>query len=352
MTFWEHQPVQKVRIPLEIGTIIQLTDLDLKPQNIEGFNCTILDLNDEVQLTELHLLLLHHYVSHSQSGIKLNYSKEFIKWSLMIPGYNKEFHIALRDLKTNSMIGFIGGVPIHCEICTLKLKIMSVNFLCLHKNVRNIGLAPKLINHLVWKMSRCNIHQAIYTGGKEIHMPLLESRYHYRTLNSLEYKSGASKLRSLELKDCDQVLLLLTNFMGKYKLKHVFSIHDIIHLCKAQNHPNPFLFSYVQEDENQEIKSFISFYSLPLSVTYFKPVYLYYYAYTDNEVSNLSDMIHDAMHLAKSLGFDSFNVLDVMDTHLVLQSLKFQKSDQVLKYFCYNFQSHILNPNQCGLLIP
>ena len=55
--------------------------------------------------------------------------------------------------------------------------------------------------------------------------------------------------------------------------------------------------------------------------------------------------------VAKKLGFDMFNALELMDNREFLAKLKFISSDVYLHYYVYNWKCPRMEPSQIGLVL-
>lgn len=56
--------------------------------------------------------------------------------------------------------------------------------------------------------------------------------------------------------------------------------------------------------------------------------------------ARLNNLAHDALILAKSLKFDVFNALSLMDNGLFLEQQKFGGGDGQLHYYVFNYRVH------------
>lgn len=77
----------------------------------DGFEWCSLDLTNEEELNHVHDLLHEHYVEDRDSTFRFNYTKEFIKWALLKPNYNKDWHVGIRSINTGKVLGMITGTP-------------------------------------------------------------------------------------------------------------------------------------------------------------------------------------------------------------------------------------------------
>jgi len=98
--------------------------------------------------------------------------------------------------------------------------------------------------------------------------------------------------------------------------------------------------SYVVED-SKTITDFFSFYSLPSSILKHETHKLLKVAYSYYNVSTtdrLRSGMEDILVIARDLGYDVFNALDVMDNSEFLEPLKFGVGDGHLHYYHYNWR--------------
>ena len=87
---------------------------------------------------------------------------------------------------------------------------------------------------------------------------------------------------------------------------------------------------------------FFSFYSLPSSILKHETHKLLRVAYSYYNVSTtdrLKQGIEDMLVVARDLGYDVFNALDVMDNSSFLEQLKFGVGDGHLHYYHYNWRT-------------
>lgn len=59
----------------------------------------------------------------------------------------------------------------------------EVNYLCVHKKLREKRLAPLLIKEVTRRVNLCDIWQAIYTSGTTLPTPFGTAPYWHRNLN-------------------------------------------------------------------------------------------------------------------------------------------------------------------------
>ena len=103
---------------------------------------------------------------------RFDYSKEFLRWALLPPGYKPDWLIGVRAGPKRKLFGCITGIPVTMYLNGVKVICAEINFLCVHKKLRAKRLAPILIKEITRRVNRCNIWQAVYTAGATIPTPI------------------------------------------------------------------------------------------------------------------------------------------------------------------------------------
>ncbi|CAD6504584.1 BgTH12-00092 [Blumeria graminis f. sp. triticale] len=387
--FWGTQPVPKLGARekvVEEGPF-QIADpatVPSKPSSlIDGFEWVTMNLLDEAELEEVFTLLSGHYVEDDEALFRFNYSKSFLKWALMAPGWTSEWHVGVRATTSRKLVAFISAIPMLLRVRQKTLHASEVNFLCVHKKLRTKRLTPVLIKEIT---RRCNLRgtwQAIYTAGVVLPKPISTCRYFHRSLDwqklyevgfsplppkskpsyqvrkyMLPDSTSTKNLRPMAINDIDGVFSLLNRYLKKYELAPVFSRVEIEHwlVNKIESANDQVIWSYVVQDPTTNaITDFFSFYCLESSVINHyrhknvRAAYMFYYA-TEHGLSeqfsrpefatHLNLLINDALILAKSHHFDVFNALTLMDNNLFLEQQKFGPGDGQLHYYLYNFNAN------------
>jgi hypothetical protein len=76
-----HKPIIPAKPPAEIRK---------DPYNMpKGFEWIQVDVTDPLQCTEIYDLLYQNYVEDDGCTFRFDYSKDFLRWALTPPGYNK-----------------------------------------------------------------------------------------------------------------------------------------------------------------------------------------------------------------------------------------------------------------------
>jgi glycylpeptide N-tetradecanoyltransferase len=88
-----------------------------------GFEWATLDITDDKQAEELFELLKENYVEDSEHTFRFEYTVEFLRWSLMVAGYIKDWHVGVRVTKTGKLYGFISGTPVKLGVKDKNVKM-------------------------------------------------------------------------------------------------------------------------------------------------------------------------------------------------------------------------------------
>ena len=330
-TFWDKQPVPQEGCGYEGGKEIEKDQIVVEiPHKLpNGFMWC------EPSSEEAHKLINEYYVR--DETFKLSYSMDTFKWAAEAPGYK---NIGIRESDTNTLVGYISSVPATVRIENKELKMVQINFLCVDPKHRSKGFAPILISEIK-RLANCNdIWQAIYTAVTKIPTPLTESICWHRLLHvknlikSGFYKTnrprekyfelhGNSQFRKMKTKDIPKVTKILQNYFKQFKIAPVINKDWVKRWILPIN-------SYV----NDETDDFISFYDISynrLDETHeIKQAYSFYI---------VGDVYNDAFIIARNLGYDVFNTLNVGHTRDNLEKLKFIEGNGHLYYYLFNWMT-------------
>ena len=332
-----------------------------------GYEWSDVDVKDPTQLQELYDLLTGHYVEDDGGNFRFNYSKEFLEWALSPPDYKTNWLVGVRGGKANKLFGFISGIPV--KICTngVEREMAEINFLCVHKQLRQVRLAPVLIREITRRVNTCNIWQAIYTSGTTLPTPFGSAVYWHRNLNPQKtvdigfcYKPASQTMtqftklhrlpaapqlkgmRQMVPKDIPAVCKLLNDHLyATYKVHITFTEEETAHWLLTR--PNV-IYSYVVESPEGTITDLLSYYELNshvLNHPVHKQVNIAYASYTvakDNDPTRYTQLFKDALILARKDGFDVFNVTEVCQNKTMLDELMFKVGDGKLHHYLYNWK--------------
>jgi glycylpeptide N-tetradecanoyltransferase len=97
-----------------------------------------------------------------------------------------------------------------------------------------------------------------------------------------------------------------------------------------------------------------SFYHLPSTIigneTY-NTLFAVYSYYNVATTVSIEELMADALILARDLGADVFNALNLMENRSFLSTLKFGEGDGFLQYYLYNWQCPEMPPHDIGLVL-
>lgn len=253
------------------------TDTSGKIKLPDNYEWITLDLENDEILNECYNLLKDNYV---EGGIlRFNYSKEFLKWTLMPPEYIKEWHVGIiHDKKIKAMIT---GIPITILVSSKSMNVAEINFLCIDKQLRNKKLTPILIKEITRRVMCCGVVSAIYTSGINLQSHFAKTTYYHRPLNikklvkinyiNLVKKQNIERLtkllkvdnniltpgwRSFRLNDSEQVTNLLNEYLSKFDISIIFNKEMVEHMFEPRD---DVISSYVIEKGNK-ITDFASFF--------------------------------------------------------------------------------------------
>lgn len=166
-------------------------------------------------------------------------------------------------------------------------------------------------------------------------------------------------LRLMQEKDVPAVFKLLNNYLQEFKLAPQFtSEEEVAHWLLPRKE---LLHSFVVEKKcSSSLEAFVSFYSLPSSALLSKTkdvrintAYLFYVAFEDpHEADRLMIPLMKAiLAIAKSLGFDVFNCLNISQNSIFFDSLKFGPGDGHLYYYLYNWKTTSMPAKDVALVM-
>lgn len=382
--FWDTQPVPKIDAAVE-STANEAIEADKPISEIKqdpyplpaAFEWTDTDIDNDEILKQVYTLLNENYVEDDDNMFRFDYSQEFLRWALKPPGFRREWHLGVRVKANKKLVGYITAVPAHLRVEGKIIPLVEINFLCVHKNLRDKRLAPVLIKEITRRVNVTGIFQAVYTAGIVIPKPVARCRYYHRSLNPKKLIAvGFSQLgprmtlsrviklyqlpettqtpgvRPLEPRDVEVASTLLENYLKKYRLAATFNKEEFAHWFLTRD---GVVNSFVVEDPTTKaITDFISFYTLPSSVLNNKQYSTLKAAYSFYNVATktpLKQLMLDALILAKKLDFDVFNCLDIFENEVFLKDLKFGIGDGNLQYYMYNWVTPEKKPNEIGLVL-
>eukprot|EP01090_Pellita_catalonica_P019545 TRINITY_DN6696_c0_g1_i1.p1 TRINITY_DN6696_c0_g1~~TRINITY_DN6696_c0_g1_i1.p1 ORF type:complete len:401 (-),score=57.73 TRINITY_DN6696_c0_g1_i1:422-1624(-) len=382
--FWKSEPVPAFSEDISedaIGPIDKLKkvdDIQPEPYTIHPkFEWDETNVDDPKVLQEIYDLLTQNYVEDDDSMFRFDYSKEFLLWALKPPHYRKDWHVGIRVKTSKKLVGFITAIPALIKVRGQNVKMVEINFLCVHKKLRDKKFAPLLIKEITRRVNRTDVWQAVYTAGVVLPKPFGKCRYWHRSLNPRKLLavgfshlsrtmtvSRAQRLfrvpdqtktpgiRVMLQKDVPQVTKLLRKRLDTCYLTPVFDEDEAAHWLLTRK---DVINSYVVEDpKTKKITDLTSFYTLPSTILRHKKynkLNAAYFFYNVAGATSMRDLITDTLVLAKKAGYDVFNCLDLAAKEELLSELKFGRGDGNLQYYLYNYRCPALAPEQIGLVL-
>jgi len=278
--------------------------------------------------------------------------------------------------KNGKLYASITGVPVHTCLEEDKVKMAEINFLCVHKSIREKRLAPVLIKEVTRRINLRDKWQAIYTAGKTLPTPFTQARYWHRSLNPKKlvdvkfsglginqtkgrleklYKLPEAPtlegLRPMHKKDVFHVAKIINQGLEKFAVKFKFTEEEVKHYFL----PIPkVIYSYVIQHKDKEVTDFLSFYSLPSHIMKHEKYNTLNACYSYYNFANtvpLEELIRNALILAKKEDFDVYNCLDLMDNESVFKELHFMVGDGYLNYYLYNWNLRKGQIKPCELAV-
>lgn len=434
--FWDTQPVPKMSDKVaktDFGPV-KLQKTEDTPTEEVPLATTLEwwcpDVNDEEHLNQIYELLSANYVEDHDSQFRFNYSKPFLKWAINPPGTNPQWTLAVRKKDTKKMLAFISGTPVYVRMnknlvvkddgeekkdeekeptaeekekaqaqleadnathaiavkATEKpMPMCEINFLCIHKVLREKRLAPLLIKEVTRRVNLTGVFQALYTSGTVLPTPFASVQYFHRSLNikklieagfsympknyqrfndpmaqlqrsyKLNDEPASKRLRPIQKADLPQAYELVTKYQeANFDVSmHWNTLEDFEHAFYQPN--DNFLYTYVVDKEDGTVTDLASFYALPSHILNhiqhdsLNAAYCYYYATTTRTPQ---EMVGDMLIVARDLGFDVFNCLKLMkNDEKFLKELKFGPGDGNLQYYWYNWKQSLLDGSRLSIVM-
>ncbi|KAL4101831.1 hypothetical protein PRIC1_005579 [Phytophthora ramorum] len=388
--FWGTQPVPKLHDDQDTGDtttkcphrpidVLKTSDqVRQEPYHMPpGFAWSDVDVMDPSEAQEVFELLSSNYVEDDASTFRFAYSVDFLQWALTPPHFHKSWHIGVRSTHNHKLMAFISGIPVHMRVYNNVLATAEINFLCVHKRLRDRRLAPVLIKEVTRRVNLNNVWQAVYTAGVVLPMPVAQCRYFHRSLNpkklievgfsplpsrttlaqtiktlKLPTHTSTRGFRAMERSDVPQVTRLLKEYLTKFHLAVEYDEDEIAHWMVPRV---GVVSAYVVENpDTLEITDVCSFYHLPSTIIgndrhkKLNAVYSFYNVATS---VTLTQLMQDALIMAKNEHADVFNALDVMENVEMLQPLKFGPGSGELQYYLYNWRCPRMNSDSVGVVL-
>lgn len=384
--FWSTQPVvqhnqSKELSNLGAGEAIEtktVADVQKEPYPlIGGFEWCDVDVTDDGELEEVYKLLNQNYIEDGEAMFRFDYTREFLKWALLPPGWQKSWHLGVRVKANRKLVAIITAIPARIQLHSHGRDVVEINFLCVHKKLRMKRLAPVLIREITRRVNLQDVWQAVYTAGVVLPRPVTSSHYYHRSLNpkklieigfsrlaprmtmartlklyALKGTTTTPGIRLMEPHDVPEARLLLREYFERFSLHVDFSEDDFRHWLLPRE---GVVYSYVVEDPSSgKLTDMISFYSLPSSIIK-NPNYKILnaaYSFCNAAMKTpIADLMRDALILARQNDFDVFNALDLGENSQFFRDLHFHIGDGKLHYYLYNWKCKPIDNTENALVL-
>lgn len=381
--FWSTQPVPQMDDGVDAGDgepIEVKTVEDVRKEGyplIAGFEWCDVDVNDDAQLEEAYRLLNENYVEDNDAMFRFDYSRDFLRWALLPPGWHASWHVGVRVKSNKKLVAFITAVPATVLVHATPNSMVEINFLCVHKKLRSKRLAPVLIREITRRVNLKGVWQAVYTAGALLPRPMSSSRYYHRSLNpkklidvgfsrlaprmtmtrtikfyALKAETAVPGIRPLTPEDVPAACKLLADYMSKSLLHVRMTEEEFAHWLLPRD---GVIYTYVVENpESKQITDLVSFYSLPSSIIRHRThrtlnaAYVFCIAAVQTPITEL---MGDALILARQNDFDVFNALDLFHNSEFFKELRFHIGDGKLHYYLYNWKCRPIDSGDNALVL-
>ena len=103
---------------------------------------------------QVYTLLRDHYVEDTEGKFRFDYSIPFLRWALNPPGYIPDWIVGIRG--NGKICGFISAIPVSMVANGVSIQMAEVNFLCVHKSLRDKRMTPQLIREVTRRVNLRN----------------------------------------------------------------------------------------------------------------------------------------------------------------------------------------------------
>jgi glycylpeptide N-tetradecanoyltransferase len=359
--FWKTQPIDISKNLCENKPVIDIDINTIKKEPIilqEPFQWCDLDISNETELDLVYNFLLTYYCDDINDERRFHYSKETLKWFLMPYNYYKDLLVGVKV--NGKLVATIFGIPMTVKIYDKVIKIIEINFLCIHQSIRNKRLTPILIKEITRRTNLHGIFQAFYTASPQLPNVLMNCLYYHRPLNvpklvDIDFMTkppkisiqGYSRLFKIiekptinirPIKETDFIIAcqMLNEYHKKFNISILFEQEDFNHHFLFRKNV---IESYVVET-NGIISDFISFFFIPSKLLTNKKYseitrgFLYYYF---NTKTDLDKLVENGLYFMKENGIDVVNCVKQYNNEQFINKLKFMEGTGGLNFYFFNW---------------
>lgn len=347
--FWETQLVPKFNENNsdKLGPIkseIKYEDISKEPIELpeKDMEWVLIDINKKGELEKIYNFLIKNY--YEVQEYKEQYSLDFLKWQFSPIENNPHKNILLSIQKKGKIIGFFSGLPLKLSVYGKEILTYNISFLCIDSDYRHKKLAEYMFKEMFRRSYLEKVFQNIFVSRLLIPKPFAECIYYYANVKDKvkKYKlkkESSDKFRLMEKKDVKDVYNLISNSQKQFKIYSIFSEEEIEHwFIPIKN----VIYSFVKEDENNNITDFTSFYVVNALIDNMKEKWCYIYFNIATSMSS-EKLFENALVLAEQSGIDYYIGNSINNYENILKKYKFNSNIEdedsygSLKYYFNNF---------------
>ena len=347
--FWETQLVPKFNENNsdKLGPIkseIKYEDISKEPIELpeKDMEWVLIDINKKGELEKIYNFLIKNY--YEVQEYKEQYSFDFLKWQFSPIENNPHKNILLSIQKKGKIIGFFSGLPLKLSVYGKEILTYNISFLCIDSDYRHKKLAEYMFKEMFRRSYLEKVFQNIFVSKLLIPKPFAECTYYYANVKDKvkKYKlkkKSSDKFRLMEKKDVKDVYNLISNSQKQFKIYSIFSEEEIEHwFIPIKN----VIYSFVKEDENNNITDFTSFYVVNALIDNMNEKWCYIYFNIATSMSS-EKLFENALVLAEQSGIDYYIGNSINNYENILKKYKFNSNIEdedsygSLKYYFNNF---------------
>ena len=347
--FWEKQLVPKFNENNsdKLGPIkseIKYEDISKEPIELpeKDMEWVLIDINKKGELEKIYNFLIKNY--YEVQEYKEQYSFDFLKWQFSPIENNPHKNILLSIQKKGKIIGFFSGLPLKLSVYGKEILTYNISFLCIDSDYRHKKLAEYMFKEMFRRSYLEKVFQNIFVSKLLIPKPFAECTYYYANVKDKvkKYKlkkESSDKFRLMEKKDVKDVYNLISNSQKQFKIYSIFSEEEIEHwFIPIKN----VIYSFVKEDENNNITDFTSFYVVNALIDNMNEKWCYIYFNIATSMSS-EKLFENALVLAEQSGIDYYIGNSINNYENILKKYKFNSNIEdedsygSLKYYFNNF---------------
>ncbi|CAM9608337.1 unnamed protein product, partial [Hapterophycus canaliculatus] len=170
-------------------------------------------------------------------------------------------------------------------------------------------------------------------------------------LYKLPDSTNSTNVSAMVPEDVPSAHALLTEYLKQFKLAPQLSEDEFAHWLLPRE---GVVDCFVVKDRHGKVTDMCSFYHLPSTVighAKHRTLNAAYSFYNVATTVTMTELMRDSLVLARNLGMDVFNALNLMQNQEFLQTLKFGIGDGHLQYYLFNWRCKEITPEEVGLVL-